>query len=205
MFSMHITPGALPQASTGSGYRPLERTETDREPDVEQQQLETDSPASSGSNKQGKLDQEFGQLVADLRALANQQLLDKKTVEVERSAGLAVIQRRLQSLAETSQQGVGSDRPPAPDLFAEAGTPPHLQYLAGAFGLHLELNSDRDRFVFSYMKDTYEKDKPPQPEAPVWFEHELFAALSDNKLVYMPIYVFLCSSPFLTSWGSVME
>ena len=40
---------------------------------------------------------------------------------------------------------------------------------------------------------------------PKWFEHELFAQLSENQRVYVPIYMLLASLPFLTSWGSVME
>lgn len=42
-------------------------------------------------------------------------------------------------------------------------------------------------------------------EAPSWFEHEVFAALSDNPKVYLPIYALLYVSPVLTSWGSLME
>ena len=71
--------------------------------------------------------------------------------------------------------------------------------------LNLELETTADQLVFSYKKDKKDRPQPPQREAPLWFEHEIFAAISQNQFVYIPIYFLLCTSPFLTSWGSVME
>ena len=42
-------------------------------------------------------------------------------------------------------------------------------------------------------------------EAPTWFEHKVFAEISDNPLVFRPIYVLLYVAPVLTCWGSIME
>jgi hypothetical protein len=194
---MSIRPGAPRQTAGGADtYRPLERTETDIDADTEQQTL-----ASSGINDRESVvdEQEFSKLVADLHAFAEHQL-DQETVEVGKSAALAVTRRRFQHLADMLDQGVGADGPPVSFCTEPAGTPPHLQYLADTLDLEVALSAEGDRFVFSYAKG-----RNSLREAPTWFEHEVFAALADNKHVYIPIYFLLCTSPFLTSWGSVME
>lgn len=50
-----------------------------------------------------------------------------------------------------------------------------------------------------------DEDRYRLQESPTWFEHKVFAEISDNPLVFLPIYALLYVAPVLTCWGSVME
>ena len=158
---------------------------------------ETESAPEQGPSK-STFEEEFSELVDKLHKFTNQEL-GTKSVEVDKSAAVAVHTSRSHYFAAASP-GL-QDRLPV--VSNKHGTPPHLQYLADMLGLELETTADQ--FLFSYKKDKKDRPQPPQREAPLWFEHEIFAAISENQFVYMPIYGLLCTSPFLTSWGSVME
>lgn len=158
---------------------------------------ETDSTPEQGSSK-STLKEEFSELVDKLHKLANQEP-GTKSVEVDKSAALAVHTSRYHYFA-AAPRGL-QDRLHV--VSNKHSTPPHLQYLADM--LDLELETTADQLVFSYKKDEKDRSQLPQREAPLWFEHEIFAAISQKQFVYIPIYFLLCTSPFLTSWGSVME
>eukprot|EP01043_Picozoa_sp_COSAG02_P057677 COSAG02_NODE_7044_length_3213_cov_1.195890_3_plen_199_part_00 len=51
----------------------------------------------------------------------------------------------------------------------------------------------------------YTDGKPPKPPAPTWFEAEIFAALSKERFVYIPIYILLSVTPLITCSGSLLQ